>query len=62
MWKHNKVGIMVLLGGLAALGGVYAWLAPQDKQLAEQVVSAGVCALLFAVGLASFLSVRPRLR
>lgn len=58
MWKHNKVGIIALLIGMALLGAVYAYLHPQDAVLAERVVSAGFCALLFTVGLASFLSVR----
>lgn len=58
MWKHNKIGIMALLGGLALLGAVYLYLRPQDAVLAERVASAGFCALLFVVGLASFLSVR----
>lgn len=58
MWKHNKVGIIVLLIGLSLLGAVYLYLRPQDAVLAERVTSAGFCALLFTVGLASFLSVR----
>lgn len=58
MWKHNKVGIIVLLIGLVLLGVAYAYLHPQDAVLADRVVSAGFCALLFSVGLASFLTAR----
>lgn len=49
---------MALLIGLGVLGAVYLYLRPQNAVLAEQVASAGFCALLFTVGLASFLSVR----
>lgn len=60
MWQHNKIGILALLGGSAVLAGTYVWLAPQDKDLADKVVSTGFCLLLFVVGLASYLSVRPK--
>lgn len=60
MWQHNKIGILALLVGSAVLGGTYVWLAPQDKALADKVVCTGFCLLLFVVGLASFLSVRPK--
>lgn len=58
MWKHNKVGIIALLTGMALLGAVYTYLHPQDAVLADRVASAGFCALLFTVGLASFLTAR----
>lgn len=58
MWQHNKIGILALLGGGAVLGALYLWLYPQDKELADKVVSAGFCLLLFTVGMASYLSVR----
>lgn len=49
MWEANKGAIIALVGGFAVLGAVYAWLVGQDKQLAEQVLCAGICVLLFAV-------------
>ncbi len=58
MWQANKISIIILLIGFAALGGTYLYLAPQDKQLAERVLYTGICALLFVVALANWLSVR----
>ncbi len=61
MWRHNKVGIIALFVGLALLGGAYALIAPCNPLLARQVLSLGVCVLLFAVALASWVSVKkPR--
>ena len=58
MWQANKVAIIGLLAGLAVLGGAYWDRAPQDKLLAERVLYTGICALLFVVALANYLSVR----
>ncbi len=35
MWQANKLSIIILVIGFAALGGAYWYLAPQDKLLAE---------------------------
>lgn len=48
-WKANKGAVIALLSGLVLLGGAYAWLSGTDKQLAEQVLCAGICVLLFVV-------------
>ncbi len=58
MWQANKAGILALLIGFALLGGAYVLINPGNPQLAEQVLSLGVCLLLFGVGLASWLSVK----
>lgn len=58
MWQANKLSIIILATGFAALGGVYWYLAPQDKLLAERVLYTGICALLFIVALANWLSLR----
>ena len=58
MWRANKWGIIALLAGGALLGGVHLYLRQQDKVLADQVLSVGVCSLIFIVALASWLSVR----
>lgn len=58
MWRANKWGIIALLVGGAVLGGVHLYLRRQDKVLADQVLSVGVCSLIFIVALASWLSVR----
>jgi hypothetical protein len=58
MWQANKISIIILLIGFAALGGAYWYLAPQDKVVAERVLYTGICALLFVVGLANWLSLR----
>ena len=60
MWQANKVSIIILLIGFAALYGAHWYLAPQDKQLAEQVLYTGICILLFVVALANYLSVRKK--
>lgn len=49
MWKANKGAILVLLLGFVGLGGAYLFLRSSDKQLAEQVLCAGICVLLFVV-------------
>ncbi len=58
MWQANKVSIIILIIGIAILGGVYWYLAPQDKLVAERVLYTGICALLFVVALANWLSLR----
>ncbi len=49
MWKANKGAILALLLGFVGLGGAYLFLRSSDKQLAEQVLCAGICVLLFVV-------------
>ena len=61
MWRANKWGIIALLAGGAILSGVHFYLRGSDKLLADQVLSAGTCALLFLVALCSWISVRKRL-
>ena len=61
MWQANKTGICTLALGLAALGGAYLCLKGRDALLAQQVVALGFCALLFAVALGTWLSVRREL-
>ncbi|MBO5684472.1 MAG: hypothetical protein J6R92_05940 [Akkermansia sp.] len=58
MWQANKISIIILLIGFAALGGAYWYFAPQDKLLAERVLYTGICGLLFVVALANYLSIR----
>ena len=58
MWQANKWSIMVLAIGFAALGGAYWYLAPQDELLARRVLYTGICALLFVVAVANWLSLR----
>lgn len=58
MWQANKISIIILAIGFAALGGAYWYLAPQDKLLAERVLYTGICALLFVVAVANWLSLR----
>ena len=58
MWRANKWGIIALLVGGAVLFGFDMYLRPRDKQLADQVLTVGVCSLLFAVALASWISAR----
>ncbi len=58
MWKANKAGMVVLLAGLALLGGIHYVVTPHNEQLADQILALGFCLLLFGVGLASWLSVR----
>ena len=58
MWRANKWGIIALLVGGAVLFGFDMYLRPRDKQLADQVLTVGVCSLLFVVALASWISAR----
>ena len=58
MWRANKWGIIALLVGGAVLFGFDLYLRPRDKQLADQVLTVGVCSLLFVVALASWISAR----
>ncbi len=58
MWQANKISIVVLLVGLAALGGAYWYLLPGDELLARRVLYTGICALLFVVAVANWLSLR----
>ncbi len=58
MWRANKRGIIVLTVGLALLGGIHYLVTPHNEQLADQLLALGFCLLLFAVGLASWLSVK----
>lgn len=62
MWQANKTGILILLSGLLLLGGVWFYLLDIDTLLAEQVLSAGICVLLFVVAFGSWWSVRRDLR
>ncbi len=58
MWNANKKGILVLGAGLALLGGIHYLVTPHNEALADQILALGFCLLLFAVGLASWLSVK----
>lgn len=59
MWQANKLGIVALLAGLFAVGAAYFKLhAAGNADLANKVGATGVCAVLFIVGLASYLSAR----
>ena len=58
MWQANKLSIIILAVGFAVLGGVYWYLAPQDKLLAERVLYTGICALLFVVAAANWFSLK----
>ena len=58
MWQANKISIIILAVGFAALGGAYWYQAPQDKLLAERVLYTGISALLFVVAVANWLSLR----
>ena len=59
MWQANKWGIIALLAGLFAVGAAYFKLhAAGNADLANKVGATGVCAVLFIVGLASYLTAR----
>lgn len=58
MWQANKGCILFLLIGFLLLGGAYFWLLPDDELLARRVLSTGVCVLLAAGGLISWLLAR----
>lgn len=61
MWQANKIGIVVLLVGLTVLGGVWWHLQGDDPLLAQQVLSCGICLLLFGVATGTWWSVRREL-
>lgn len=58
MWQANKLSIIILAIGFAILGGAYWYLAPQDELLAKRVLYTGICALLFVVAVANWLSLK----
>ncbi len=59
MWQANKWGIIALLAGLFAVGAAYFKLhAAGNADLANKVGATGVCAVLFIVGLATYLVAR----
>lgn len=59
MWQANKWGIIALLAGLFAVGAAYFKLhAAGNADLANKVGATGVCAVLFFVGLATYLVAR----
>ncbi len=59
MWQANKWGIIALLAGLFAVGAAYFKLhAAGNVDLANKVGATGVCAVLFIVGLATYLAAR----
>lgn len=59
MWQANKWGIIALAVGLAAVGAVYWYFhSIGDTDTADKVGSTGLCAVLFIVGLGSYLSAR----
>ena len=59
MWQANKWGIIALLAGLFAVGAAYFKLhAAGNADLADKVGATGVCAVLFIVGLATYLVAR----
>ena len=62
MWRSNKTAIICLLSGLAALGVAFCIVDGQNPLLARQILSAGICILLFATALGSWLSVRADVR
>lgn len=56
MWQANKTAILLLMVGMAALGGLYSYLAQGDELLARKVLSSGICMLLLLLGLFSWLT------
>lgn len=59
MWQANKWGIIALAVGLAAVGVAYWYFqSTGDADTADKVGSTGLCAVLFLVGLGSYLSAR----
>ena len=61
MWQANKWGIIALAIGLAAVGaGYWYFQSIGDMDTANKVGSTGMCAVLFIVGLGSYLSARSR--
>lgn len=62
VWQANKIGISILVLGLAALGGVFWHLQSEDPRLAQQVLSGGICLLLFGVAIGTWWSVHRDLK
>lgn len=58
MWQANKLSIIILLAGFAALFAAYWYLAPQDELLAKRVLYTGICGVLFVVAVANWLSLK----
>ena len=59
MWQANKLGIIALVTGLLAVGAAYWKLqAAGEPELAEKVAFTGICAVLFLVGLGTYLAAR----
>lgn len=59
MWQANKLGIIALVTGLLAVGAAYWKLQMAgEPELAEKVAFTGVCAVLFLVGLGTYLAAR----
>ncbi len=59
MWQANKLGIIALVTGLLAVGAAYWKLqAAGEPELAQKVAFTGVCAVLFLVGLGTYLAAR----
>lgn len=59
MWQANKWGILALVAGLFAVGAAYFKLqAAGETDLANKVGATGVCAVLFIVGLVTYLMAR----
>ncbi len=56
MWKANKIGIIVLVVGLALLGLAHYLITPYSESLADQVLALGFSLLLFNVAFASWRS------
>ena len=61
MWKSNKIGIITLFIGFVLLFIAYAYVQPEDPELASRIMAGGTCILLFTVALGSWLSVRREL-
>lgn len=58
-WQANKWGVIALALGLLVLGAAYVFLARQgDEDAAKKTLGTGICALLFVVALATWLSAR----
>lgn len=58
-WKANKWGLIALAAGMAALVACYAFFMRQgDQDTAEKILSTGICVLLFAVAVGTWLSAR----
>ncbi|MBE6417342.1 MAG: hypothetical protein E7033_02625 [Akkermansiaceae bacterium] len=59
MWQANKLGIIALVTGLLAVRVAYWKLqAAGQPEMAEKVAFTGVCAVLFLVGLGTYLAAR----